>query len=228
MFGGRDNDNVSYHVPSTYQIEDVHGELVFSDYETTRVNPCPGGVCDNYVPVALVYNDIWAYDLNCERWSDTGCVNKGWRVVDPGARLAGCYVDEQGVEWCTHPSERYDHTTAILPNGTLLIYGGFSDKCGDYCSDVWTFDIAACEANVTCKWVPHGALGRAGPGNRWRAATVFDGHKMYMYGGMRMWQGFAQANSVQNLWSDYTQFPKGGFLDDLWALDAGARAARGC
>lgn len=222
MFAGRDNDNVSRHVPSTYEIADVHGQLVFSNYETKRVHPCIAGVCDDTVPVAVVYNDIWAYDMNCERWSDTGCQRQGWRVVDKGARLAGCYVDEAGLEWCSHPSERYDHTSAVFPDGTLFLYGGFSDKCEDYCSDMWTFDIAACEANVSCVWAPRGTLGRHGPGKRWRAATTTEGYTMYLYGGMRMWQGFAQANTVMNLWSDYAEYPPGGFLADLWTLDFSA------
>lgn len=33
------------------------------------------------------------------------------------------------------------HGSAMFDDGTLFIYGGFSQRCADYCDDMWYFDI---------------------------------------------------------------------------------------
>lgn len=51
-----------------------------------------------FVPVGLYYNDIWEYDLNCEkgegeepgRYADMACEETGWKVLHPGARNGAC------------------------------------------------------------------------------------------------------------------------------------------
>jgi hypothetical protein len=44
----------------------------------------------------------------------------------------------------------------------------------------------------------------------------------YIFGGNRMWHGMASANSVLNRWNDTTQYPHGGYLDDLWHYNFGS------
>ena len=47
------------------------------------------------------------------------------------------------VEICTAPAERYDHVAAMyesdLRGQVMYVYGGYSQNCADYCSDVWAF-----------------------------------------------------------------------------------------
>ena len=38
-------------------------------------------------------------------------------------------------------SERYYHGAALFKDGTMYVYGGFSQRCQDYCDDIWMFDI---------------------------------------------------------------------------------------
>ena len=40
LFGGRDNQNATDHVPKTYHIEKVNGTVSFTSYEDKPVNPC--------------------------------------------------------------------------------------------------------------------------------------------------------------------------------------------
>lgn len=39
------------------------------------------------------------------------------------------------------PSERYNHGSALFDDGCLYVYGGFSQRCQDFCDDIWFFDI---------------------------------------------------------------------------------------
>jgi hypothetical protein len=39
------------------------------------------------------------------------------------------------------PSERAFHGAARFNDSTMLIYGGFSHRCEEYCDDVWSFDL---------------------------------------------------------------------------------------
>ncbi len=57
-----------------------------------------------------------------------------------GARHDGCtLVGEK--EFCSVPSERWGHTSAIFHDDTMVVYGGYSHRCLDYCDDVWAFDL---------------------------------------------------------------------------------------
>jgi hypothetical protein len=56
----------------------------------------------------------------------------------------------------------------------------------------------------------------SGPGKRWKFSLVSDGLSMYIFGGHRLWHGFATGNSADNDWNSTTQFPKGGYLNDMW------------
>ncbi len=126
---------------------------------------------------------------------------------------------------CTVPSERYNHGSVYFKDGTFYVYGGYSQRCADYCDDVWMFDIyikswrevhPAGTLSQLDPFVPKGEIW-GGPGKRWRMSMVnrYD-DQFVVFGGHRLWQGFAEANSQSNDWSDYTVYPRGGYLDDFW------------
>ncbi len=57
-----------------------------------------------------------------------------------GARHGGCtLIGEE--EFCSVPSERWGHLSAIFDDDTMIVYGGYSHRCLDYCDDVWVFDL---------------------------------------------------------------------------------------
>ena len=88
LFGGRGNDDFTFHRPKTYEIQEIKGKLVFTSYEDRYVTPLPdvcnapagnasGGAngtgsadlppeCDARVPVGTFYNDIWSYNITCK------------------------------------------------------------------------------------------------------------------------------------------------------------------
>ena len=83
MFGGRDNDENTTHVPKTYDLESVNGSLQFTTYDQKPVNPCndvngtfysaeersscPNTTSPDIIPVGVYYNDVWAYKL-CRKY----------------------------------------------------------------------------------------------------------------------------------------------------------------
>ncbi|GMH86956.1 hypothetical protein TL16_g10705 [Triparma laevis f. inornata] len=181
-----------------------------------------------FVPVGLYYNDIWEYDLNCEkgegeepgRYADMACEETGWKVLHPGARNGAC-VFQNGKEICTIPSERWHHGSAMFDDNTMLIYDGFSHRCEDYCDDMWSFDL---RDNTWMEIYPIGSLkDNESPGKRWKFSLlsgvmdpVTGQQSMVFFGGHRLWHGFALDNSQDNKWDSYKQYPKGGYLNDLW------------
>ena len=120
------------------------------------------------IDVGIFYNDVWAYKM-CEqsiepastpgvgpldgydrstidpnqqygRYFDEPCEKSGWLLLHPGAPEGGCVI-QLGILVCNVPSERYGHASAMFDDGTFYVYGGFSQRCADYCDDVWLFDI---------------------------------------------------------------------------------------
>jgi hypothetical protein len=120
------------------------------------------------IDVGIFYNDVWAYKL-CEqspeplstpgfgpldgynraaldptrqygRYFDEPCEGGGWLLLHPGAPEGGCVI-QLGILVCNVPSERYNHAAAMFDDGTFYVYGGFSQRCADYCDDLWLFDI---------------------------------------------------------------------------------------
>jgi len=121
----------------------------------------------------------------------------------------------------------------------MYAYGGFSQRCQDYCDDIWNFDIYMKAwqeiynagvlshyysiinnviipmANVPISNGSHPGPW-AGPGQRWRFSMKTDGTMMVIFGGHRLWQGFSIENSQDNNWNlNNTRMP-GGYLNDLW------------
>lgn len=158
MFGGRDNTNYTEHVPKTYNIEKVNGTITFSTYEDKPVNPCADtqglfysdeqrANCNGTttkVAIGKIYNDVWAYRIcnesSGERFFAQSCVSNGWQLLHAGGAEGGCTI-ELGILVCTVPSERYHHGAVMYNDQTMYVYGGFSERCVDYCDDIWFYDM---------------------------------------------------------------------------------------
>jgi len=119
-----------------------------------------------------------------------------------------------------------------MDDGRVVMFGGFSRRCEDFCSDVWEHDAAACLAArragaapsavaAACRWYDMGSLGRDGPAKRWRHSTATDGSAVFVFGGHRLWHGFSPENSEANRWRLETTRQYGGYLDDLWRYTPG-------
>ncbi|KAA0145626.1 hypothetical protein FNF29_08455 [Cafeteria roenbergensis] len=228
LFGGRANDIAVPHVPKTYEVSEENGQLSFTTYDQNLVLACDGNrtfdECYN-ISIGLLFNDLWSYDLDCTRFADDGCEYRGWTRVDPGARLGGCEF-YAGELQCTHPTERYDQTLLAMDDGRITLFGGFSRKCRDYCSDQWEMDARGClearragqeAADATaCRWQELGELGLEGPSQRWRHAAASNGTTAFVFGGHRLWHGFSPENSESNDWRLQDTRQYGGYLDDLW------------
>lgn len=142
---------------------------------------------------------MWAYRI-CnetagERVFGQPCINSGWMLLDAGGFEGGCTI-ELGILVCTVPSERYQHGAVMYNDQTMYVYGGFSQRCVDFCDDVWFYDLymggwrEVYEAGALSRLyyevrgidflyysdvdVPKdpSASGWAGPGKRWRHSMV--------------------------------------------------------
>ena len=282
MFGGRDNDALVEHIPKTYNVTKVNGTFKFTTYKDRPINPCfdfegvyyleseRKKLCttkdsnNSLVNIGSYYNDVWAYVL-CERGNtssttakrfwDSPCIDGGWVNLHPGAREGGCVI-QLGVLVCNVPSERFMHSAVAFDDGCMYIYGGFSQRCKDYCNDMWFFDVFLAdwrqlfapnsrEKNYDLSKlytyevdiytltysqsevpVDNSTARNAGPGRRWKhsaslGAAYVDAEgvtrqKMYVFGGHRLWHGYAPENSYANAWDNYNSIPPGGYLDDIW------------
>ncbi len=159
LFGGRSNDEFKYHLPRTYDVGEVKGVFSVKSYFQKPVNEgCDekadenieeyfahlenkSGTCRQVgtVRIGKIYNDVWSYNLACDRQYDTPCNSEGWRLLDRGSLYGGCIIVNQ-VEVCQFPQERYGHMATVHLN-KLWVYGGFAMFCEDYCIDMWTFEL---------------------------------------------------------------------------------------
>lgn len=152
--------------------------------------------------------------VDCTRYADDSCRDKTWVQLDAGAEWGGC-KNVFGAKVCSHPSERWFHRAEVFSDDTMLIYSGFSALCEDYCNDMWLYDFA------DDSWTEMMEIGNTavGPGKRFKFSSVVLNDKLYVFGGFRLWHGFAHENSVENDWSDTSHYPRGGYLNDLWVYD---------
>jgi hypothetical protein len=102
LFGGRSNDIEVLHVPKTYEVSEVNGQLTFTTYDQKLVKECDGGrtfqECFN-ITIGLLFNDIWAYPLGeCGLVVQSLLVAMGLRRVPPvvGLGLPGSRMDHCG------------------------------------------------------------------------------------------------------------------------------------
>ncbi|CAM9574615.1 unnamed protein product, partial [Discosporangium mesarthrocarpum] len=158
----------------------------------------------------------------CPRYADGPCESSGWEVIHEGARHGGCEF-VRGTEICKTPTERWGHGAAMFDDGTMIVYGGYSHRCGDYCDDLWSFDL---RDNTWMEMYPLGSMSNGeSPGKRWKFSVAFDGLSMVVFGGHRLWHGFATDNSEANSWSSFAEYPSGGYLNDLWIFNKKQLAA---
>lgn len=127
------------------------------------------------------------------------------------------------IKVCTVPSERWNHGGVYFQDETMYVYGGFSQRCADFCDDMWMFDIGMKSWRQVYQAGALSALdgflddfGNGGPGKRWRMSMVEVDATMAIFGGHRLWHGYALENSEENDWNDFTAYPFGGYLDDFW------------
>jgi hypothetical protein len=113
MFGGRGNEAFATHIPKTYNVEKVNGSIYFTTYDQKPVSACydldniyftkeqqiEAGCTGNEtkVMVGTFYNDVWEYDLDCDRYFDGPCEGSGWKLLHLGALEGGCSI-ELGIE----------------------------------------------------------------------------------------------------------------------------------
>jgi hypothetical protein len=82
---------------------------------------CTGNEAD--VVVGSFYNDVWSYDLNCDRYFDGPCEGTGWTIMHPGSLEGGCNI-QLGIEVYVCMCVRRYFTALILlpPSLSILIY----------------------------------------------------------------------------------------------------------
>ena len=233
LFGGRSNDVTRVHDPQTYEIIEVEGQLEFISFTSSHQYMIDkaarahtfDGIDQNKtrIPVGQYYNDLWVYDLGCDRWADLGCQSntEGWVQVDQGAVLGGCRMIGLGLqsraasEKCSHPTERYAHAMAVFGEQWVVVMGGFSHRCKDFCGDVWVYNFDdvwhnphECVCPHSDPWDPKTCCWRElanpipSPGGRWRAATVVRRNELFLFGGHRLWHGFSEQNTHKNKWAN--------------------------
>ena len=105
------------------------------------------------------------------------------------------------VSW---PSSRYQHSAAVMGD-TMLVYGGYSQLCGDYCGDLWQYNASEADSLGRGSWaelVPLNASAPS-PGRRWQHASCAYADALFLFGGMRdgdylsdLWSAALQGSSV--------------------------------
>ena len=81
------------------------------------------------------------------------------------------------------PSGRYEHSMALVLNpetgvrDTVVMVGGFSVDCGDYCNDTWHYNVPR---NT---WRRIDSFTRPAPARRWKHAMVDYKDTAYLFGG---------------------------------------------
>ena len=174
-----------------------------------------------FVHTGHYYNDIWVFDLDCKRFQDQPCEKSGWKLLHPGMKYGNCRDDTNGHRVCENPSERWGHSAVMFDNETMVIYGGYSHECEDYCSDMWSFDFKSLKWKIISYGDMYIEQNENYPGKRWNFSLVrgtdkLDNPIIIMFGGHRLWQGFAQDNDQEILPHSNDVNKLGGYLNDLW------------
>ena len=255
LFGGRGPEKLVKHTPRSMELEikggiveikSYQGRIIGGTEEDCLRNAAEDGDlrseeellldCGRLVQIGPMYNDIWLYDLSCERWDDLSCRYQGWKEIFPNTRYGGCKIFTDAISSemrCTSPTERYGHAAAVygtdISKGLLFVYGGFSQFCEDYCSDMWVWYFEKEEweqipSREKDRLEPTVNGERTGvmrePGRRWKFAQIQTLTRMYLFGGYRLWHGFHRSNALENHWENTGDFnPFGGYLDDMWYLN---------
>ena len=127
-----------------------------------------GTICQSLIS-DIYYNDIGIYDI----------IDQTWNILqpDPPGTL-------KPVPW---PEPRYQHTAALLNNSTMVIYGGYSQYCVDYCQPVWEYNLLSNDTQGRGIWTMYNFINAtANPGGRWQHMSTVYSNEMYIYGGFQV------------------------------------------
>jgi len=160
---------------------------------------CDSPLSNNAVGNSYIRLDNGTY-VRCDNPSDTSWVNLsvasrsvGFKCVytPPCLEWTGLrpYMNPQlglgtGVVSRAVPSGRYNHAAALVLNvvtgerDTMVLYGGFSTDCTDYCNDTWLYNIPN---NL---WTQ--PLVGTAPARRWKHAMTDYYDVAYLFGGHGM------------------------------------------
>ena len=108
----------------------------------------------------------------------------------------------------------------MLDEHTMLMYGGYSHECGDFCDDLWSFDLRTNQWMEMIQTSGRGGSTKttmdsiagtgtdsplsisSGPGKRWRLTMLEILHPasgesaVIIFGGHRMWKKQIQGRRV--------------------------------
>ena len=125
--------------------------------QTQQLNEDPGGYC--------------AYHMPCYEWT-------GLRPYASPMLITGVNRQERQL-----PSGRFEHNSALVLNretgamDTVVMFGGFSVDCTDYCEDWWHYSIPH---NV---WTRIQKPEQPSPARRWKSVASPSEDLVYMFGG---------------------------------------------
>lgn len=187
LFGGRTVDyrntteqlvppDISAHSPARV-CDGTHCNLEGSAEECLLNGGCEcldgftGPACE-IEEVETFLNDLWLFDIVTNTWSYRN---------DSKAHLAGTSLTR--INW---PKQRNYHVTNVIDD-FLILHGGYSFFCRDYCNDTWEFDLTTSEW-YDLEWM--GAIrdnndtnSSSRPAKRWQHTTVTYENEMYIWGG---------------------------------------------
>jgi hypothetical protein len=192
-----------------------------------------------FVPISVYYNDVWMLDL-AQLTSSRN--NATWVLLHPGSAYGSCQSKYKQSTAETHscqtPSERWRHGSTMLDEHTMVVYGGNSQSCDDYCDDLWAFDLrtnlwyelsspSRSLQDVAMEWKSFASTPKdysaVGPGVRWRFTMLGGLHPtlnrtiLVIFGGHRRWD-----NGIRQNASSFT-FKTSGYLNDLWMYVTGEK-----
>lgn len=126
------------------------------------------------------------------------------------------------------PSGRHEHQVALVLNrltgerDTLVMFGGYSIDCVDYCEDLWHYNIPR------SKWVKITNFTKTVPARRWKHAMVDYEDVVFMFGGhgQRVSPPLpGQARIAHEIYDDRTRYDPNDplYFDDLWSYNVTER-----
>ena len=122
------------------------------------------------------------------------------------------------------PSGRHEHQVALVLNrltgerDTLVMFGGYSIDCVDYCEDLWHYNIPR------SKWVKITNFTKTVPARRWKHAMVDYEDVVFMFGGhgQRLSPPLpGQPRIAHEIYDDRTKYDPNDplYFDDLWSYN---------
>ena len=154
VFGGRsvdvllltDSSATSPSVSNCFSIGGCHEEVGAGTCNGCSVNNSVSCACScstgfSGVNCEFESVDVWLSSVSV--W-DMQNVSGGWLSVDcdPAGTVSP-------VAW---PAARYHHSAALFGAEVMLVYGGYSQLCGDFCSDLWQYDMADTDSKGRGTW----------------------------------------------------------------------------